>query len=140
MLYATEMTHPLDKQTPKYPEWQLQAYVSTQLHRLGILHHGDQNAGRRGPKAAAQAKATGMLAGWPDLVVVLPVPRYGLPHSRTVYIEYKTASGTVSAVQKALHARMAVLGLEVHVIHARLPQEAWVKTQAALGLHGGKPE
>lgn len=103
------------------------------MFRLGILHHADQNAAKRGPKAASQAKAMGLCAGWPDMVVVLA-------GGRTVYIEYKTASGTVSAVQRALHKRMTALGLEVHTIHARHPQEAWVKTQAVLGLHGGKPE
>ncbi len=107
-------------------EWKLQAYVSTQLKRRNILHHGDQNAGKRGPKAASMAKATGMCSGWPDLQVILP--------NEVVFIEYKTLKGKVSANQADVHTRLNDLGFKVYVIAAGTEIDAWDKTREVLCL------
>lgn len=99
-------------------EWEIQAYVSTQLKRKSILHHGDQNAGKRGPRAAAQAKATGMLAGWPDMVII-PKPYLVL------FIEFKLSGGRQSPAQKAVQNQLNQLGFNYHLIKTDDPLEAW---------------
>lgn len=108
-------------------EWRLQARVHTELSRLGILHHGDQNAGKRGPRAASIAKATGMCRGWPDMTVI---PR----RSEIFFIEYKTSDGKISKDQKNIHKAMSDFGFAVHTIFADTEDEAWRLTREVLGL------
>lgn len=109
-----------------YQEWELQAYVVTQLHRLGYVFHGDQNAGKRGPQAAARAKATGMRAGWPDLQVLFP-------QGRMVFFEMKTSAGRLSPSQIAVHNELAGLGFVVHTVYAKTPEDAWRQVEELLG-------
>lgn len=112
------------KPAPRYAEWQIQAYVVAELFRLGILCHGDQNAGKRGPRAAAQAKATGMCAGWPDLQIVLP--------HRVVFVEFKLVGGVVSKAQREVHQRLDELGFYVNVVYADTPEDAWERVKLLL--------
>ena len=133
-----------DKKTLAYHEWQIQAAVVRELHRLGVLYHGDQNAARRGFKSAAQAKATGMRKGWPDLTVVLPhegMPikptakgnYYGIP-GKIIYIEFKTLKGKLSKEQREVHQRLAECGFPVHVVYAKDGDDAWAQVRGILGF------
>lgn len=110
-------------------EWELQAHISTQLKRLGILHHGDQNSGKRGPQAQAMMKATGACKGWPDMVI-LPC------RDVVIWIEFKTAKGKLSPEQIDLHTRMAELGQSVFVVQAADKHEAWDKVRRILDYYG----
>ena len=106
-------------------EWELQAYVSTQLKRMNILHHGDQNAGKRGPQAAAMMKATGACRGWPDMVIV-PYPDV------IVFVEFKTGRGSLSKEQKELHENMQLLGFPVKVVQTDCKYDAWDQVRELL--------
>ena len=68
------------------------------------------NGARTGRRQAGRLKAEGMLAGVPDLF--LPFPRAGKPG---LYVEMKTATGTLSRDQRAVTAALARLGYGVVV-------------------------
>lgn len=110
------------------PEWRLQAAQVRRLrsmpeHGRLFLIAGDQNAARRGPQAAVQARATGMTPGEPDL-------RVYLPGGRVAFIENKTLKGRVSPEQKARHAAMAALGHTVVVVKAGTELDAADQAEA----------
>lgn len=78
-----------------------------------FLLAGDQNAARRGPVAAAEAKRTGMEAGEPDLRIYA---RGIAGVTVTVLIENKNGGGYLSQEQKDRHAALERLGFPVYVI------------------------
>ena len=123
---------------PKQLEWQIQHHVVQQLHSRGILYQGDQNSSKRGPKARMQAKATGMQAGWPDLVVIRPTttcdPTTCDPEHATTYIEFKVTGNKLSPAQVALHARLADNGITVYTVTASTGPDAWEQVVEILGL------
>jgi hypothetical protein len=86
------------------------------LSRLRLLY-SVPNGGLRNRVVAAKLKATGTLAGVPDLC--LPVARHG---AIGLYIEVKTASGSVSPEQRAVMRDLANEGHCVAV--ARHPGDA----------------
>lgn len=103
-------------------EWELQAAQVSSLRRLPeygtrFLLAGDQNAARRGPRAQAQAVATGMTAGEPDL-------RIYAEQGRLLLIENKVGQGRLSPAQKDRHAALQRLGYTVLVIRATSTTEA----------------
>lgn len=78
-----------------------------------FLLAGDQNAAKRGPVAAAEAKRTGMEAGEPDLRVYA----FCLDGvARTILIENKNGGGYLSREQKDRHEALEALGFAVWVI------------------------
>jgi len=103
-------------------EWELQAAQVASLRRLPqyqrqFLLAGDMNASKRGPRAQAQAIATGMTSGEPDLRI------YG-EHGRLLMIENKVGQGRLSPAQKDRHAALQRLGYTVLVIRATTTTEA----------------
>jgi len=103
-------------------EWELQAAQVASLRRLPqyqrqFLLAGDMNASKRGPRAQAQAIATGMTSGEPDLRI------YG-EYGRLLLIENKVGQGRLSPAQKDRHAALQRLGYTVLVIRATTTTEA----------------
>lgn len=103
-------------------EWELQAAQVSALRRLPqyqcqFLLAGDMNASKRGPRAQAQAIATGMTSGEPDLRI------YG-EYGRLLMIENKVGQGRLSPAQKDRHAALERLGYTVLVIRATTTTEA----------------
>ncbi len=103
-------------------EWELQAAQVASLRRLPqyqrqFLLAGDMNASKRGPRAQAQAIATGMTSGEPDLRI------YG-EYGRLLMIENKVGQGRLSPAQKDRHAALQRLGYTVLVIRATTTTEA----------------
>lgn len=122
---------PRKSASAKVPEWLVQAWVISELHKAEasgepITCAGDFNAGRRGFQAAARAKVTGLTAGEPDVRVYLPRGRLGS-------IEIKTGSGRVSPAQRDRHARLRDLGHTVELIQTDLEAEARGAARALLG-------
>lgn len=110
------------------PEWRLQAAQVRRLRNMPehgrlFLIAGDQNAARRGPRAAVEAQATGMTPGEPDLRV------YGAK-GRLLLIENKTHKGRLSPAQRDRHEALARLGHPVAVIHARTEADAADQAEA----------
>lgn len=96
---------------------QVRALKAMPEYGTQFLIAGDQNAGKRGPKAQAIALATGMAAGDPDLRVYLPQGRLGL-------IENKVGKACLSPAQVARHATLAALGHPVTVVRATTAEDA----------------
>jgi len=61
------------------------------------------NGGTRNDKEAMVLKATGLLAGVSDLILILP-------NSRILFVEFKTEIGAQSATQKEFESRITALG------------------------------
>jgi hypothetical protein len=103
-------------------EWELQAEQVKMLRRLPgygprFLLAGDQNAAKRGPKAQAQAVASGMTAGEPDV-------RIYLRDGQVKHIENKVTGNGLSAAQVKRHAELTALGHEVVVVTSSTPEDA----------------
>lgn len=121
------------------PEWRLQAAQVRRLrsmpeHGRMFLIAGDQNAARRGPRAAVEAQATGMTPGEPDLRV------YGAK-GRLLLIENKTLKGRLSPAQRDRHAALARLGHTVVVLRAATETDAADQAEALVRewlAEGGK--
>jgi hypothetical protein len=108
--------------SPAWSETQIQSYVVMNARRAVYVVHGDTNGANKTRLSASQAKATGMLAGWPDLCFAVP----GCP----VFVEMKKADGRLSHAQKAVHDHMAAMGYPVHTVFAPTPASAWEQVKA----------
>lgn len=104
-------------------EWTLQAAQVRRLSQMGVAYAGSMEAGKRGPRAQAQAVATGMKAGEPDL-------RVYLPGGRCAFIENKVGNGRLSPAQVERHGLLRRLGFSVEVVRATTEQEAADKIEA----------
>lgn len=112
----------------RIPEWKLQAAV---IERLGALERaglpisaaGDMAAGRRSWAEINKAKATGLVAGEPDV-------RVYLPGGRICHIELKVGRAKPSDAQLARHERLAELGHTVIVLGAKTEAEAADRAEA----------
>src|SRR5690554_5238845 len=96
------------------PEWKLQAAGVRALRALPDYNRtftlaGDQNAARRGPVAAVQAKAVGMTPGEHDVRIYMAGGRLGL-------IELKAGNGRLSLAQRERHALLAGLGFDLQAV------------------------
>lgn len=103
-------------------EWQLQAAQVRALRNLPeygkrFLLAGDMNAAKRGSIATAQALASGMTAGEPDLRI------YG-EGGRLLLIENKVGKASLTESQKQRHPALAKIGHPVTVIRATTEDEA----------------
>lgn len=103
-------------------EWELQAAQVRRLRSMPeygkqFLLAGDMNSAKRGPNAQAQAIATGMTPGEPDL-------RIYLTGGRLASIENKVGKGRLSPAQRDRHAALAKLGHIVDIISATSEQDA----------------
>ena len=67
------------------------------------------NGGTRNKLEAITMKATGLLAGASDLIVILP-------NGKLFFIELKTETGTQSDKQKDFENRVSALGYEYKII------------------------
>ena len=73
--------------------------------------------GRRSPQYGLKMKRMGVRAGFPDYWI-------GLSNGKTVFIELKKATGTLSPAQKIWHAIVDLLGYAVFVVKTDSPNEA----------------
>lgn len=108
------------------PEWRLQAAAVRALRahpdfgkRFTLA--GDMAAGRRGRQTATIAKATGLVAGEPDL-------RVYAEQARLLLVEYKAGKGRVSPEQRDRHDMLKRLGYVVHVVRATAEAECAAET------------
>jgi len=69
------------------------------------------NGGTRNAMEAITLKATGLLAGVSDLIVITP-------NGKILFIELKTETGIQSTVQKDFQFRIELLGYEYHLIRS----------------------
>lgn len=112
------------------PEWRLQAAQVRRLRAMPefgrqFLIAGDMAAGRRGPRAQVEAKATGLTPGEPDL-------RVYLAGGRLLLIENKTLKGRLSPGQIARHEDLERIGHPVLVIRAATEADAAEQAESAV--------
>jgi hypothetical protein len=103
-------------------EWQLQSAQVRALRQMPeygklFLLAGDMNAAKRGATATAQAIASGMTPGEPDLRVYLLGGRIGL-------IENKVGNAALTESQEVRHPALAKIGHPVTVIRAVTEEDA----------------
>jgi hypothetical protein len=95
-------------------EHQLQVAVLAHIKagaRPGVFAMALPNAGKRSPQGGQRMKAEGLVAGAPDLVVVLP-------GGRTAWLELKNGKrGTQSVAQKGMQFRLTALGHPYGLAH-----------------------
>lgn len=111
----------------KWKEWEIQAYLIQEARRHGYFIEGDQNAAKRSPGAAARAKVCGMLAGSPDMRILLP-------RAQIVFVELKIKKGVISESQDKWHKEAIALDFIVFVIKEDTPYHAWQELQIFLEL------
>ncbi|WP_333577899.1 VRR-NUC domain-containing protein [Sphingobacterium sp.] len=106
---STSITQPLDKseiqiQTEMF-QWAWNTYPQTRR----LLFHVP-NGGNRSAREGMQFKASGVIAGVPDLLFIWNGQTYGF--------EVKTLTGTVSKVQSDLHSIWEANGISVKVVRS----------------------
>lgn len=109
----------------KWAEWEVQSWVSTQCHRSGLCFAASMEGSHKGKAGGAKAKATGQIAGEPDL-------RFYLPGGVCLFIELKVGDGKLSKAQIERHAALRERGFGVHVVYAQSPVHAWELIRVAL--------
>jgi hypothetical protein len=97
-----------------------QARLVAGLRRAGYLIWATPNGGSRNAREGASLKVQGVLAGAPDLLLLLPL-------GECVHIEMKSQTGRLSAQQVEVHARLTALGHRVIV--ARSAEDALSQLQ-----------
>lgn len=103
----------------KKPEFREQARLVAALRKCWYLMPDElrpivfavPNGGKRDAREAANLKTQGVLAGIPDLGIMLP-------NARLIWIEMKAENGRVSAMQADLHPRIAGLGFSMIVAYS----------------------
>lgn len=105
----------------RVPEWRFQAEVISRLHQLEkaglpLTCAGDMNRAKRNSRERAEAKATGLTAGEPDV-------RVYLTGGVLVCYELKTPDGSRSKDQRDRHKLLISLGFEIFTIKAKTPVE-----------------
>lgn len=76
-----------------------------------VIHHSgheQRQGGAAGRRAQAVGVGMGVMAGWPDLIVLCA--------GRVALLEVKGPAGRVSPAQRAAHARLAAAGFPVAVV------------------------
>lgn len=78
--------------------------IADLAHRPVVAHI--PNGGSRDAREASNLKIQGVLAGIPDLIIILPC-------GETAWVEMKARDGRVSGSQTSLHSHFTQLGHEV---------------------------
>ena len=94
---------------------QVAAYLTVALHSPTTWTSIDAGAGRLTRFSAGSAKARGVKAGWPDILVIHPQPVGVGLGCILVGIELKIGKGRLSAEQLEVHASLTMAGAHVAV-------------------------
>lgn len=122
-----------------FKKWELQARSDERYAAIFAV----PNSSRRGAREGARLKAEGMRAGIPDIIVPIPIPKWGI-----LFIEQKRgadprtgkAKGRLSAVQKEWISLLQALGNTVAVSYSFEETEKlvgdWMKLHEMEAKHG----
>lgn len=118
------------------PEWKLQAAQIRRLRSMPeygrkFLLVGGMEAGKRGPRAAVQAKATGLTAGHPDVTIFIIGGRCSMWENKTqAAANKKKRTNGLDPAQVDRHEALRRIGHTVEVIVAANENEAADKAEA----------
>lgn len=87
-----------------------------------LLFNHCPNEGKRSVYGNISLKKQGMMPGWPDLDI--QKVNDDLTHGVRFFVELKTPAGVLTDNQDQCHARLRLLGYDVHVVKAAFPLEA----------------
>ena len=88
--------------------WYSNNYCLKNMTKRGLMF-SIPNGGTRNIMEAMTLKATGLLKGASDLVVILP-------NGKLIFVELKQPKGVQSPEQKDFENRVILLGFEYHII------------------------
>lgn len=91
-------------------KWFNNTYCLKNMNDRGLIF-SIPNGGTRNIREAMTFKATGLLKGASDLVVIFP-------NSKLCFVELKTDKGVQSSEQKDFECRVSSLGYEYHLIRS----------------------
>lgn len=94
------------------PEAAIQRAIKQRLAFHGIVCVAVPNEGRRSVANGRMMKSTGLLPGFPDLILLAP-------GGRVAFLEVKAPAGRVSAAQSEAHAMLQRLGHHVAVVRSQ---------------------
>lgn len=96
-------------------ESNIQKHIVSFLHTVlaadAIVMHIPNGLGKLGIRQGVQAKAMGLLAGAPDLQILLP-------GASVIFLEVKNEKGRQSPGQKQFEANARKLGFTYHVVRS----------------------
>lgn len=97
-----------------------------------VLVAANVNAAKRGPKAAAQAKKEGMLAGFPDLTIVWDIADGHIDGPTAAFLEMKGYDGSgqpgkLSQAQIETCNRLFLCGVPVACFFSARSAIAWLR-------------
>lgn len=121
--------HSPDDVTIPWREEDHQAYIVTQLRRYGVLFRVGMEGIKLTQGQAMKAKALGMEAGEPDILI------YGKGGS-VLLIELKRFKGVLSDKQKDRIAKLGRGDHMVSVIKEKTPLDAWNRLLAIVSERG----
>jgi len=96
----------------KRPEAAIQIAIKNRLALYGCLCVSIPNEGKRSAIAGRAMKATGMMPGFPDLVVMQRPGRFA-------FLEVKAPRGRLSPAQERAHELLDRLGFHVAVVRSQ---------------------
>lgn len=102
----------------KWSESFIQMFIIQEARRSGYIITGSMEQGLRSKSSGGKAKANGMTAGMPDMLI-------WLSGNNLKCIELKTKDGKLSPSQKEFHLILRNLGFSVNVIYASCPMDGW---------------
>ena len=94
-------------------EFGLQRFVIDSLRLFGmpgIVFFAVPNGGPRSKRSAARMKASGVLPGVADIVILADGGPYSVPRPAAMFLELKSAAGRLSPAQKAFRDSVGALG------------------------------
>ena len=94
------------------PEAAIQRAIKQRLAFHGIVCVAVPNEGRRSVANGRMMKSTGLMPGFPDLILLAP-------GGRVAFLEVKAPSGRVSPAQSQAHAMLDRLGHQVAVVRSQ---------------------
>lgn len=103
----------------------LQYKICQWLEEQNIKYFHVPNGGKRSKSEAARMVSTGVKAGVPDLVLLLPYPDI-------IFIEIKTDKGTLSTQQKKWRHYITLLDYQYHLLAADSPESGIAQMRAIL--------
>lgn len=93
----------------------------------GCVHYAVPNGGWRHPGEAARMASQGVRPGVPDIALICD--------AHPLFIELKTATGTLSSIQRQMHQKLADCGADVFVCRSVEHVQA-VLLEAGVRLRG----
>ncbi len=109
----------------KWSESFIQMFIIQEARRAGYIITGSMEQGLRSKSSGGKAKAQGMTAGMPDMLIW----RSG---GKLKCVELKTLDGKLSPAQIEFHGTLKGLGYSVDVVYASCPMDGWKQVKGII--------